>query len=76
MDAIAAAREQGSGRGQPDHLLKEKYGIVGTKVPYFSYLAAWDLHMRPSLVPSAKRTFTWRSRRLPSPTQINLSIRP
>jgi hypothetical protein len=37
--------------------LKEKYGILGTKVPYLSYLAACDLHLRPLLAPSAKRTF-------------------
>ena len=37
--------------------LKEKYGIVGTQVPYFSYMVACDLHLQPSLGPSAKRIF-------------------
>ena len=33
---------------------------VDTKVRYFSYLAACDLHLRPSIATSAKCTFSYK----------------
>ncbi len=85
LEVTAAAGEQGGGRGEsPITYLKEKNGMgqVLQIVPYFSYLAACNLCLCPSLSPSDKQFFIQapsarrESQTVPPPTTVKQKLHP